>query len=229
MTSSDPAEQGDIDEFQEDSPGLASPSRGDGGGGEESGGRRPTVRTTPIPAPSRRAVTAARAAENGIRFDATETGIALDRTTGRELFRRPGTRDRIQFTSNDEREMRGQILTHNHPGGVTDGPVELRGISFSEADVELAAFVEVAEVRVITAGWRYTLRPPPTGWNRDWWQQILVPEHNLHRGEVLADVIPRMVRGELTRVEGAAFTIHETWVRVAKALGMTYNRMRVRP
>jgi hypothetical protein len=85
--------------------------------------------------------------------------------------------DSVDIEPSELRRLRGCVLTHNHPGAAIGGPPALRGLSFSEADVQTAATAQVAELRAITVGWRYTLRPPAGGWSRDWWQRVLRPAH----------------------------------------------------
>lgn len=110
-----------------------------------------------------------------------------------------------------------------------DGPPALRGLSFSEADVRTAAMADVSELRAITAGWLYTMRPPPGGWSFNWWQRALEPARRAAYAEALNDLRPRVLRGELTRDEMAALLMHETWRRVAASLGMHYSRRQVKP
>ena len=155
-----------------DAPGLASPRRGSSREGGAADGE--PVRTTPIPAPTRRALAAARRVEDAIRLDANETLVAFDRT-GAEVLRKTGDAESVEIEPSELRLLNGAVITHNHPGGAIDGPDALRGLSFSESDVRTAAWAQAAEVRVITAGWRYSLRPPPTGWNLNWYQRVLEP------------------------------------------------------
>jgi len=206
--------------------GLESPNRSSSREGSAADGQ--PVRTTPIPAPTRRALAAARRIEDAIRLDANETLVAFDRT-GAEVLRKTGQPESIDIELFELRLLHGTVITHNHPGGAIDGPDALRGLSFSESDVRTAAWAQAAEVRVITAGWRYSLRPPPGGWNRDWHDRILEPAWRAARSEVVAEMIPRMDRREVTHAEGYALTIHETWDRTAKTLGMKYTRRRVKP
>ena len=154
--------------------------------------------------------------------------VAFDRT-GAEIFRKRGHADTVDIEPSELRRLRGSVLTHNHPGGVTHGPPSLRGLSFSGSDVRTAATARVAELRAITTGWRYSLRPPSGGWNYDWWLTVLEPTRIAARGGALADLMPRMQRSELTRAEVNGLVDHEVWVRVARTLGMQYTRTRVRP
>jgi hypothetical protein len=179
-----------------------------------------------IPAPTRRALAAARAAEDAIRLNAHETVLAFD-WTGRKVVEKVGSEDTVELTARDVRRMRHAVVTHNHPGGVADGPAGLRGTSFSEADVELAAFAQVAEERVVTAGWRYSLRPPAAGWSYDWWQTTLQPALREARHDATAALRTDIRRGELTRDEATALLMHELWTRVARRLGMRYTRTQV--
>jgi hypothetical protein len=181
-----------------------------------------------IPIPTRRALVAVRAAEDRIRFDDLESVLVFDRN-GREIFRRVGHQDSVDVSASDLRMMRDAIITHNHPGGLVDGPPALRGTSFSTTDVELAAFVQAAEVRVVTAGWRYRLRSPADGWSQNWWQRTLTPAIHRARQAAIDHLRQRMIEGRLHRTEATALLMHEIWTRVAKELDMTYIRTRIRP
>jgi len=207
-------------------PGVSSPRRGSFHEGGTADGQ--PVRTTPIPVPTRRALAAARAAEDAIHLDANETLVAFDRT-GTEVLRKTGGPESVDIEPSELRLLHGTVITHNHPGGAIDGPDALRGLSFSEADVRTAAWAQAAEVRVITAGWRYSLRPPPSGWNLDWHQRVLNPAVRNIRSEVARHLMERVKNRDVTRVEAESLRMHETWLRVAPTLGMTYNRWRVRP
>jgi EmrB/QacA subfamily drug resistance transporter len=215
-----------------DAPGLSLPRREADQWGRAAHGD--VVRTTPIPAPTRRALAAARRAEDAIRFDTSETLVAFDRV-GTEVLRKTGDAESVDIETSELRLLSGAVITHNHPGGAIDGPDALRGLSFSESDVRTAAWAQAAEVRVVTAGWRYSLRPPLTGWNLDWYNRVLhnaVRERDLYRqahSEALTDIREIESRGEvMTQEERGALAIHLTWRHVAEKLGMHYTRTRVR-
>lgn len=153
--------------------------------------------------------------------------VAFDRT-GREILRKRGHRDSVEIEPSELWRLRGSVITHNHPGGAIGGAPALRGLSFPASDVRTAATAQVVELRAITAGWRYSLRPPTSGWSYDWWQRVLEPTRRAARRDVLSILIPSMGRAEITRDEVNGLVDHETWTRVARTLGMTYTRTRVR-
>src|SRR5688572_29099143 len=118
-----------------------------------------------------------RAAEDEIRRDPFETLLVFD-WTGLEILRKLGQRDNVQVTTAEHRQMRGQIVTHNHPHGWTFAPTDPRheGHSFSLQDVALAIGGDVAEMRVVTPVWRYSLRPVPgQPWSRRFFARVVEP------------------------------------------------------
>ena len=180
-----------------------------------------------IPEPTRRALATVRIAEDLIYLDDVETVLVFDHR-GREVLRKVGNHDSVELSPADLRRMRHAIITHNHPGGVASGPPALRGTSFSTTDIELAAFVQAAEARVVTAGWRYRLQPPDIGWSRNWWQRTLARALPEARQAAIDHLRQQIIQGRLSRDEAFALLMHEIWTRVAVEVDMKYTRRRVR-
>ncbi|MCT8337799.1 hypothetical protein FKB36_09960 [Methanoculleus sp. Afa-1] len=60
----------------------------------------------------------------------------------------------VKIPDADRLSSQHQILTHNHPSGT----------SFSLPDLETAAKLDVAEIRVVGETGVYSMMPPPDGW-----------------------------------------------------------------
>ncbi len=92
-----------------------------------------------------------------------EYAVIIDNESGLVIGDRiRGGRSAIQFTQEQLESMRGRLLTHNHPDGwryPADDP-RRQGAGFSVRDVRLMADWRLAEMRVVTPGYLYRLRPP---------------------------------------------------------------------
>ena len=72
----------------------------------------------------------------------------------------------IQFTDEQLSQMHGAVLTHNHPDGwnwPASSP-KAAGTSLSILDVGLAVKNDLAEIRSVSRGATFSLRPGPDGW-----------------------------------------------------------------
>jgi hypothetical protein len=134
---------------------------------------------------------------------------------GREILRKAGETDHIDLEPGEVRRLRHAVITHNHPGAP--------GVSFSLADVQLAALAVACEVRVTTARVTYSLRPPPAGWSLDWATRRLVPTYSEERRSLIPSMLDRIRRGEISRELATVATIDETWRRVAGRLRLSYG------
>lgn len=66
---------------------------------------------------------------------------------GRILFRRDGEKEYVRFSNDETLRMKDNIITHNHPSGVTN-PYKI-GASFSVNDLTLAVSTNAKEVRAV--------------------------------------------------------------------------------
>ncbi len=164
--------------------------------------------------------------EDRIRSDALET-VGLFDAQGSLIYRNQGKADRVEIHLNEsqQRRVKDSFMTHNHPTekGVRRGDPRWRGYSFSVEDIEAAAELEVAEIRVVTRGYRHSMRPPKSGWNKELSENIrLAFEKN--RAKVLSEMRSAIARGELTIEQAQADEFHETWQRTSKQLRLKYKR-----
>lgn len=80
-----------------------------------------------------------------------EYGILYDEN-GKRIFRKKGDANSVEFTSSEIRQMRGGVLTHNHPGADYG--------CFSPADIEMLRESHLSEVRVATPVGVFSLQRP---------------------------------------------------------------------
>jgi hypothetical protein len=117
----------------------------------------------------------------------------------------------------------------SHTTTRADGNTLLRvllraGSSFSDADVEFACRVELIEMRVVTPTRCYFLRPAISGWNRNYWEDVLKPVYTRCEAEIKRQFRLCVLRRQMSWEEAGAEEMHEIWSRVAAELGLTYAR-----
>lgn len=80
--------------------------------------------------------------ENGILYDAN----------GKRIFRKKGDGSSVEFTPSQIKQMRGGVLTHNHPGADYG--------CFSPADIEMLRESHLTEIRVATPAGVFSMQRP---------------------------------------------------------------------
>jgi SPP1 gp7 family putative phage head morphogenesis protein len=165
-------------------------------------------------------------AEDAIRFDTKETALFFD-TEGKEILRAAGEADRIELDLTDEQasQLRGSVMTHNHPTEVKVKKSDPRwkGASFSTDDIKVAAELGLAEARAVTFGYRFSMRPPAGGWSEETVPEILA-SFERNRAKVARELMIAVRSGEMTVAEAEARVQHEVWKLVAAELGLKYRR-----
>lgn len=76
-----------------------------------------------------------------------ETAIVYDKN-GDILFRKKGNSDSVEFTKEQMKKLKGNIVTHNHPNNSC----------FSPADIDMVNKANITELRACTADGVYILR-----------------------------------------------------------------------
>jgi hypothetical protein len=112
--------------------------------------------------------------------------------------------DQVTFPTRALAHLAIAVVTHNHP----------RGHSFSRQDVLLAREAELAQLRVVTARHRYSLRPPIAGWRSmavEQFASALNREEALLKAHILAEIQAFRLTADLVdRV-----LHHRLWERMA--------------
>lgn len=143
--------------------------------------------------------------ERQIRNLPVEHVYALDEDYNIILHRTDGHPSRVALSYAEVAALHGALLTHNHPGGR----------SFSPEDVELARDAALRELRVVTRNRRYSMRPPPGGWQSTsdaGFAQVLEEESDL----LYATLDREIARGVLTS-SLAELTFHNRlWEQLAR-------------
>lgn len=200
---------------------MRSPSSGSGSGSPPSGGTPPATPGGGYSA----AEQVIRQIEDRIRRNTTESLHALDQG-GNVVFSKQGGQSSVYLSPAEMAQLRGTMMTHNHPSGLSYPASDPRhgGNSFSPDDIGVAASVGAAEIRAVTPVWRFIMREPASGWDEQYWQQVVAPSFVRHEADVRREFFQAIGNGTMTRAEAEALHFHEIWSRVAGELGLDYRR-----
>ena len=169
-----------------------------------------------------------RAKEEEIKFNRFESAFAVDEAEN-VLMDKAGEQFHVGFTLEEKERLRadpGVIFTHNHPRGWDYPPEDARhaGSSFSDADIAFACEIGASEMRVVTPTSRLLMRPPPAGWSRSYWDDVLGPLCARHVITVKHDLLQAVSRRQMTPEATSARHWHEIWTRVARDAGLVYGQ-----
>lgn len=163
--------------------------------------------------------------EDQIRLLPIETAFAWN-IEGQEVLTKHGNAQSISFTDDEIVLLRGTIFTHNHPSGLKfpkSGPRSF-GNSFSLADIRLACDVALTELRAVTLKLRFSLKPPPAGWDSQYWQQVLEPIYLKRKFGVTQELLAAIKTGKLLKSVAESRHFHQICQRVAAEAGPYYQR-----
>ncbi|MBC7882116.1 MAG: hypothetical protein H7Y37_12380 [Anaerolineae bacterium] len=158
-------------------------------------------------------------AEDEIRNERIEIAKAFD-AEGNLVFEKRGSQeDSLSFTSEQLVLLFGTIVTHNHP--YPEGTEQ--SVSFSEEDVELAATLELLELRAVTPTHTYSLRPADNGWDADYWERILKPTFQAIQNTMRRQDLRNIRSGNLTVEQANQDYWEKIWLRTTQALNLRYE------
>lgn len=133
---------------------------------------------------------------------------------GNVVLGKDGEAHEVRFTPEELKLFPGRVFTHNHPSGG----------SFSFADVHLACYHNLREIRAVGQKYVYSMRPPDTGWSAEFWDRTVEMEATMADIEVQNEFWPLIKAGLMTKAEANFRHWHEVWTRVAKRTGLKYVR-----
>ena len=107
--------------------------------------------------------------ENDLRKNKGFEKAVVFNADGDVLIDKRGGSTSVGFTSEEVKEMKDAILTHNHPRGwgYDEKSWGRIGNSFSKADLMLAINNDLAEIRAVTPNYTFSMKRPEKGWNVD--------------------------------------------------------------
>ncbi len=164
--------------------------------------------------------------EAKIRFDQRETLSFFDHD-GKLLYRKIGEPDQVEFGTTDyeEKLLKGSVMTHNHRTNteVSQDDPGWKGKSFSIDDVQVAAEIEIAELRSVSFAYRHSMRPPIGGWNKALGEEIALA-FEINYAKVYARLEMSYLRDEISYLELDMEATHEAWRLTAQQYKLKYKR-----
>jgi len=162
-----------------------------------------------IPDVSTPARYAAVGVENLIRHNPVETGVFIG-PDGATHLKRKGWNNRVSFTRQELKCVKGATFTHNHPNGY--GP--------SLDDVHLGAAYGLKEVRVVTANFRHGLSMLNAVYFVPLFRAFAV-----EKSAALSAAQDDVKRGLIHPSDFGVEVLHRTWQGMAARLGFDYWRL----
>lgn len=157
-----------------------------------------------------------------------ERAVLLDPKTGRVKLRVDGDQTSVTFKGNAIKQLKGSVFTHNHPDqGFPPGDPRSSGASFSIADIAIASAFEVSEMRAVSPGYRFSMKPPKEGWNPEFLAQKIAPSYQKNFRKTYYKNLALVATGVKDYREATRNVYHETWEKVAKETGMKYERTEI--
>ena len=160
-------------------------------------------------------VTALRREEKRIRSFKREQAVLID-SDGEVILKKNGSRNQVSFTASEAEHFEHRTFTHNHPGGN----------SFSPEDIRLAMHYNMAEMRATSTMHRHVMTRPSGGWSAKRWEAV-APDVQAEAKRVKEILGARIKAGEITLEQARAELAdlwHQVWSRVAVKHGLIYRR-----
>jgi hypothetical protein len=150
--------------------------------------------------------------EDEIRGSGLEVG-AFFASDGKLVLRREGDADRIGIRTNEFAAVEGTVFTHVHP----------QGGNFSPDDLERAFELKLAELRVVTRMFRFSVASSAERYSWPGGKALgrLIAKH---QPGAIAEVKDRIISGELNPRDAQAEVEHVLWRRIFEAVKLTYRR-----
>lgn len=171
--------------------------------------------------------------EEQLKKEKTEVGVILD-SKGNELARQRGTNDRIEFSREDEKLLKGNIMTHNHPDvEARNFKATIENLPLSGADGKLLADFNLSEIRSVGKEFTFSLKAkgdkPLDGKkiNSEWRRRT-----NFHEKKETARIEKLVDEKKMTRPEANKHMFlfeqesqHQAWVDIADKQGLEYKKI----
>lgn len=159
-------------------------------------------------------------AERHLQHATVEWAYVVD-ADGRQLFRRRGTGQTVFFAAEELPQLKDAVVAHNHPIGQGEVP---EALTFSRTDVTFAVRFDVAEMRLVSPGWRFVLSRPKGGWPVD--EDLMGAVFDETRAAVEILLVAAVLRREITDDERERRVAHETMLHLSSWGRFFYQRER---
>lgn len=159
--------------------------------------------------------------EESIASNKSESAAVFDKK-GKELFRTSGKETEVTFTDAQLTQMKGSVVTHNHPDTI-GGKKFPDGGSFSESDLQLMNKTGASEIRAITKNYVYRMRPKIAGGRSFSGNAQFIADGK--KPKVKSALDKKVKAGKITRAQAAVEYMHEVWKQVADEGLIEYERI----
>lgn len=149
-------------------------------------------------------------------FANTNEHAAVIDSKGNIIFEKDGDANSVMFTDRELETMKGNTLTHNHPGGwkFKNYEPQYAGNSFSPDDIKLATKMNAFEIRATTPKYIFSMKPGKSGWpNRE---DMLNSIINKYYTEVREEFLKKLSKNIISPQEAEAEHWHEVNIRMSK-------------
>lgn len=150
--------------------------------------------------------------ENIIRGNRTETGVVFD-TNGKMVWRQKGNKNSVDITGAIKKGvLKGNILTHNHPGGS----------SFSPDDVYVLSQQELSSIRAVSNKHNYEVQLSDEFKEKSNTQRtkILREKISKYNTEVGAELAKDIDDGKISVLDANLNHWHLVWTRIEENEGI---------
>ncbi|MHC4635838.1 MAG: hypothetical protein ACYSYU_11650 [Planctomycetota bacterium] len=137
---------------------------------------------------------------------------------GKELFRVKGDENAVDFNESQLRQMKGAVVTHNHP--VVSGHPD--GGSFSPSDISLMFNTGAAEVRAVTENYIHVVSPKMVGGRPI---KTALGLLDSRKKKIQAKLTKDFHSGKLKRSDFAVEFWHQVWKTAADDGLLNYERI----
>jgi len=92
------------------------------------------------------------------------------------------------------------VLTHNHPARWNFALTDPRHVdnSFFIDDIRTACRGNLREIRAITPRYRYVMRRPAAGWDKNYFDKIIEPAYIKYGNEAMQELKDKVKKGVMT-------------------------------
>ena len=166
-----------------------------------------------------------RTQEDQIRMQRFESAYFWD-WEGSLLLAKDGEPTTVKFSDAEIVLVQGSISTHNHPVGWNFSARDPRraGYSFSEEDMKAACQSSLTILRIVTPKLRFMMKPPPQGWDINYWKLVLQPEYKVTFQVIQAGLKAKVQARQILQAEAETKFRDLVWSSVASKLNLTYLR-----
>ncbi len=195
---------------------------------------KPKPRTIAKPAPTISRSTSIRKTEASIVGEKKEIAVVFD-SKGKELLRKTGAHNSVNFSVEETKKLRGTTVVHNHPSRKSKQfkGTTIENLPLSGADGFLLERHGLAEVRAVTKDFRYVIKPRSgaklararkieDAWTR---------RERFHYQKETTRLSKLVEEGKISKVNAGKQVFlfqtesqHRAWVDIADDMGIAYTR-----